>query len=46
MDLVSLPPEFDKKRIDSRYRLVIAVSKRAKALRNGVMPKIASKAKK
>jgi len=46
MDLVSLPPEFDKKRIDSRFRLVLAVTKRAKELRNGVMPKIASKAKK
>jgi len=46
MDLISLPTEIDKKRFDSRFRLVLAVSKRAKALCNGVMPKIVSKSKK
>ncbi len=46
MDLISLPVEFDKKKIDGRYRLVMAVSKRAKKLYQGSAPMIASKAKK
>jgi len=46
MDLVSLPVEFDKKKIDGRYRLVMAVSKRAKKLYQGAVPTITSKAKK
>ena len=44
MDVVSLPVEYDEKEIDGRYRLVIAVSKRAKELYHGARPKIASKA--
>jgi DNA-directed RNA polymerase omega subunit len=46
MDLISLPTELDRKKIDSRYRLVEAVAKRARALYHGAMPKITSKAKK
>ncbi len=46
MDLISLPVEFDKKKIDGRYRLVMAVSKRAKKLFQGSAPTITSKAKK
>lgn len=46
MDLVSLPIEFDKKKIDCRYRLVIAAAKRARELYQGAQPKIATKAKK
>jgi DNA-directed RNA polymerase omega subunit len=46
MDLISLPPESVNKTIDSRYRLVEAVAKRAKALYHGAMPKIESKSKK
>ena len=46
MDLISLPIELNKKKIDSRYRLVEAITKRAKALHNGAMPTIASKSKK
>jgi DNA-directed RNA polymerase subunit omega len=46
MDLISLPVEFDKEKIDSRYRLVIAVAKRARVLHQGGQPKITSKAKK
>lgn len=46
MDLISLPIEFDKKKIDCRYSLVIAVTKRAKELYQGAQPKIATKAKK
>ncbi len=46
IDIVSLPVEFDEKKIDSRFRLVIAVIKRAKELQQGAMPKIATKAEK
>jgi DNA-directed RNA polymerase subunit omega len=46
MDLVSLPTEFDKKKFDSRYRLVIAVAKRARVLHYGAIPRITSKSKK
>lgn len=45
MDL-SLPVEFEKKKIDSRYRLVIAIAKRARDLYQGARPKVAGKAKK
>jgi len=46
MYLISLPVEFNKEKIDSRYRLVIAIAKRARALHQGAQPKITSKAKK
>jgi DNA-directed RNA polymerase subunit omega len=46
MDLISLPVGFDKEKIDSRYRLVIAIAKRARTLHQGAQPKITSKAKK
>lgn len=46
MDSISLPAEFDKEKIDGRYRLAVAVFKRAKTLYQGAMPKIDSKAKK
>jgi DNA-directed RNA polymerase subunit omega len=46
MDLISLPVEFDKKKIDNRYRLVIAAAKRARMLFQGAQTRIASKAKK
>lgn len=46
MDLISLPVEYDKKKFDGRYRLVIAASKRSRALYQGAQPIIASKARK
>jgi len=46
MDLISLPIEFNKKKFDGRYRLVIAAAKRAKALYQGAQPVVMSKAKK
>lgn len=46
MDLISLPQEYDKKKIDSRYRLVIATAVRARQLSEGAQPTIPSKAKK
>jgi len=46
MDIISLPIEYDKKKIDGNYRLVISAVKRAKDLSQGALPKITSKAKK
>ena len=46
MDVVSQPFEDDKKKVDNRYRFVIAVAKRARQLYNGAMPRISTKAKK
>ncbi len=42
MDVISIPVEYDEKKIDGRYRLVVAVLKRAKELYQGAMPKISS----
>ncbi len=42
MDVISIPVEYDEKKIDGRYRLVVAVLKRAKALYRGATPKISS----
>jgi len=46
MDIISLPIENDKKKIESRYRLVVIASQRARELALGINPKIQSKAKK
>ena len=46
MDLITLPIEYDKKKIDGNYRLVIAAVQRAKDLALGALPKTSSKAKK
>lgn len=46
LDVISLPIEFDPEKFDSRYRLVIAVIKRAKELHQGVIPKVVTKATK
>ena len=46
MDLISLPVLIDKEKLDGRYRLVIATSKRARALYQGAQPRTSSKAKK
>lgn len=35
MDIVSLPAEIDRKKLDSRYRLVIIAAQRAKAIALG-----------
>jgi len=42
MDIVSLPPEIDREKIDSRYRLVIMASQRAKALALGAKTELGS----
>lgn len=46
MDIISMPIEYDKQKIDGNYRLVIAAVKRAKDLSQGALPKMSSKAKK
>lgn len=46
MDLLSLPIEIDKKKIDGYYRLVVSAVKRAKDLSRGARPLIETKAQK
>lgn len=46
MDVINLPIDYDKKRIDSRYRLVIIASQRARELSLGAKPRIPTKTKK
>lgn len=38
MDIVTLPIEFDEKKIDGRYRLVIAAAQRAREILQGLYP--------
>lgn len=44
MDIVSLPPEIDRSKIDSRYRLVLIASQRAKSLAQGARSDLATNA--
>jgi DNA-directed RNA polymerase subunit omega len=46
MDITSSPVEYDRKEIDSRYRLVVIASQRARELSLGAEPRIKTKAKK
>lgn len=46
MDIVSLPVEMDKKKIDGKYRLAAIAAQRARELSLGVNAKIQTKAKK
>ncbi len=46
VDIISLPVEFDKERIDGRFRLVNIAAQRAKELASGAEPKIQTKANK
>lgn len=41
MDIISLPIEFDYSKIDSRFRLVVIASQRARELALGAQPRIA-----
>lgn len=43
MNIISLPVEYDKKKIDSKFRIVAIASQRAKELALGVKPKIKTK---
>jgi DNA-directed RNA polymerase subunit omega len=46
MDIISLPIDYDRKKIDGKYRIVAIASQRAKELSFGVKPKIKTKSKK
>lgn len=46
MDIVSLPAEYDRKKIDGRYRVVAIAAQRARELSFGAKPKMKTKAKK
>lgn len=46
MDIISLPVEFDNKKIDGRFRLAIIAAQRARELALGAKPKIQTKGKK
>jgi len=46
MDIISLPVEPDRKKIDGKYRLVAIATQRAKELSMGAKPKVQTKAKK
>lgn len=46
MDIVSLPAEYDRKKIDGRYRVVAIAAQRARELIFGAKPKIKTKANK
>jgi DNA-directed RNA polymerase subunit omega len=46
MDVISLPIEYDRNKIDGRYRVVAIAAQRAKELSLGVNPKIKTKSRK
>jgi DNA-directed RNA polymerase omega subunit len=46
MDIISLPVEYDRTKIDGKYRLVAIASQRAKELSMGAKAKIETKSKK
>jgi len=46
MDIISLPVEYDHKKIDGKFRLVAMASQRAKELSLGAKPKVSTKSKK
>jgi DNA-directed RNA polymerase subunit K/omega len=46
MDIVSLPVEYDRNKIDGRFRVIAIASQRAKELSVGAKPRVKTKAKK
>lgn len=46
MDIVSLPIEHDKEKLDSRFRLVVIAAQRAKELAYGAKAKVKTKSRK
>ena len=46
MDIISLPIDYDKERIDAKYRLVMIAAQRAKELSIGGKPRVQTKSKK
>jgi len=45
LDIISLPIEYDKKKIESKYRLAVIASQRSRELALGAQPRIAKKSK-
>ena len=46
MDIVSLPIEYDRNKIDGRFRVIAIATQRAKELAVGIKPRVKTKAKK
>jgi DNA-directed RNA polymerase omega subunit len=46
MDIISLPVEYERDKIDGRFRVIAIAAQRAKELALGATPKVKSKAKK
>lgn len=46
MDIISLPIEYDRNKIDGRFRIIAIAAQRAKELAVGAQPKVKTKAKK
>jgi DNA-directed RNA polymerase subunit omega len=46
MDIITLPIEYDRKKIESKYRLAVIAAQRARELALGAEPKLPKKAKK
>jgi len=45
VDIITLPIEYDKKKIESKYRLAVIASQRARELAFGAEPRISKKVK-
>jgi DNA-directed RNA polymerase subunit K/omega len=46
MDIISLPIDYDRNKIDGRFRIIQIASQRAKELAVGVSPRVKTRAKK
>ena len=46
MDIISLPVDYDRDKIDGRFRIIAIASQRAKELAVGAVPKVKTKARK
>jgi DNA-directed RNA polymerase omega subunit len=46
MDIISLPVEYDRNKIDGRFRIIAIAAQRAKELAVGANPRVKTKAKK
>jgi DNA-directed RNA polymerase subunit K/omega len=46
MDIISLPVEYDRNKIDGRFRIIAIAAQRAKELAVGAVPRVKTKAKK
>jgi len=46
MDIISLPVEYDRNKIDGRFRIIAIAAQRAKELAVGAVPRVKTKARK